>query len=213
MNKQMKDFCEKKNSSYDYYSEITYKRIKSPITVLIGPNGTGKSMSLRGIKSYLKKNKIKYVSYSTSKDDIVSRGSSPFGSWDISKIACAFHSEGERMTDSFFDWANSDMLRGVLEDKECPLFVLIDEADSGLSIDRLHQTLEQIVYIAKTEHERGRDIHFIFTCNSYEMLECLQSDITDVIWVPTKQSVHIKSYEKFKKPYIEYFEVMHHEDE
>lgn len=213
MNNKMKKFCSKKKENYDHYSNISYKKIKSPITVLIGPNGTGKSLSLRNMKIDLEDNDIKVVSYSTSKDDIVQKGASPFGSWDISKIACAWSSEGERMTSSFFDWANSDMLRGILEDKKCPIYILIDEADSGLSIDRLIQTLSQIVYIAKEEYKNGRDIHFIFTCNSYEMLECLQSDITDIIWVPTKQSVSIKSYSKFKKPYVEYFKEMLNEDE
>lgn len=214
MNKKMKRFCEKKREQFDYHTMLRLKNIKSPITLLMGPNGTGKSMSMKNIESECKEKKIKYVKYSTSNNDIVQKGAPAFGSWDPYKLACAFHSEGERMSDSFFDWANSDMLKAILEDKSCPVCILVDEADSGLSWDRLFYTLRPIVHVIEQEHERGRDIHIIFTCNSYEMMQCLSSEYQDIIWVPTKEHIKIGSYYTYMKKYVEYYdEVLKWEDD
>lgn len=208
MSKAMNKFYEKKLKDQQYYTELSINNIKAPITVLIGPNGTGKTMSLMNINRQLQLEKINFVTYSTSKDDIVQKGAPAFGSWDPYKLACAFTSEGERMTHSFFDWANTTMLSQIMtNDKE--LWLLIDEADSGLSFDRLMETIIQIVHIIVAEHEKGRKIHAIFTCNSYELFECLQSKYTDVIWVPTKQHVKIRSYYSFKKRYIDYYDNVH----
>lgn len=208
MNKKYKTFINKKNENWQHYSEVTIKRINKPITILLGPNGTGKSMSLRGIEHSLNKSKINNIKYSTSKDDIVQKGAPAFGAWDISKIAMAFSSEGERMVSSFFDWVETDMLKQVLTNKE-PLWLLVDEADSGLSIDRLIYTLTQFIFIIASEVDRGRDIHAVLTCNSWEMLECFMSDkakqYVDIIWVPTKESINLETYKDFKKMYVEYF--------
>lgn len=210
MNKLMKQFIDNKKENPQYYAEISIKNIKSPITVLLGPNGTGKSMSLRNINCQLQLKKINFIKYTTSKDDIVQKGAPAFGNWDVSKIACAFTSEGERMTSSFFDWANTTMLSQIMtNDKE--LWMLIDEMDSGLSFDRLMESLLQIVSILKMEVSRGRKIYAIFTCNSYEMAELLQSPITDYIWVPTKEHIKLGSYYKFKKKYIDYYDKVHKE--
>lgn len=215
MNKKYQQFMDKKEKDWQFYSEITTKRIKKPITVLLGPNGTGKSMSLRGLEYNLNKSKINNIKYSTSHDDIVQKGAPAFGDWDISKIAMAFSSEGERMVSSFFDWVNSDMLKSVLNNQE-PLWVLVDEADSGLSIDRLMLTISQFLFVVISEVKKGRDIHAVLTCNSWEMLECLlvkgAKDYVDIIWVPSKESIHPKTYQDFKKLYHDYFDVMFRED-
>lgn len=208
MNKKFKTFIDKKNENWQYYSEIPLKRIKKPITILLGPNGSGKSMSLMNMDCQLQLKGINFVRYSTSKNDIVQKGAPAFGRWDVSKIAMAFSSEGERMTSSFFDWMNTDMLSQVLTNDK-PLWLLIDEADSGLSIDRLVQSLSQFQFIIMSELKKGRDIHAVLTCNSWEMLECFMSnvvkDYTDFIWVPTKESIHTRNYKSFKKLYMTYF--------
>lgn len=95
------------------------------------------------------------------------------------------------------------MLREVLSHKK-ELYIFIDEADSGLSIDRLKQSLEPLKFIMKEEMKKGRKIHLVATCNSYEMYEIMQSDITETIWVPTKEKIELDSYTEFKRLY-EYF--------
>lgn len=199
---KMNKFIEAKSKDGGYYTELKPSDFKKPITILIGPNGTGKSMSLRSIEYVLKKQKnINVITYSTHKDDIVNNNIS----FDPVKLLSAWRSEGERMTDSFIDWAQTKFIRGLQQDNK-PIWILIDEADSGLSIDRLMQSLQQIIEICKLELNRGRDIHFVFTCNSYEMYEVLNNELSECIWVPTKQRLKFNSYEEFKAPYIYYFE-------
>ena len=212
MNQKMQKFCNKKKEHPDHYTEIKLKDLKTPITVLLGPNGTGKSMSIHLMKTECKQKNIKFASYSTSKDDIVGKSAPAFGDWNIYGLACAFHSEGERMCDSFYEWSNKDFLRALLEDKECSVYIFIDEADSGLSIDRIIQSLRPIINIIEMDSKK-RDLHVVFTCNSYELLQVLQSDITTCIWVPTKEEVHIHSYEDFAYRYLDYCEEMHVEEE
>lgn len=215
MNKKYQKFIDKKNEHWQHYSEISTKRIKKPITLLLGPNGTGKSMSLMSMNCKLQSDGINFIRYSTSRDDIVQKGAPAFGDWDVNKIAMAFSSEGERMSESFFDWMNTSMLSQVLTNDK-PLWILVDEADSGLSIDRLVYTLSQFQFVVVSEVKRGRDIHAVLTCNSWEMLETFMSntvkDYVDIIWVPTKESIHPRNYKAFKKLYMEYFMKVHKED-
>lgn len=203
---RMNTFYKKKLKDSQFHTLIDLTDITKPITVLLGPNGTGKSQSLINLKYQLKKQDINYTEYSTSHDDIVQKGAPAFGSWDPWKLAQAFTSEGERMIASFFDWTNTDLLREILTNTK-PLYILVDEADSGLSIDRLKESLEQIVQIITMEHERKhRDIHIIFTCNSYEMYKQLKTEnYTDFIWVPTKEHVNFNTFEDFEKPYLDFY--------
>lgn len=210
MNKLMNNFYEKKKEQPDHYTEIKISDLKTPITVLLGPNGTGKSMSLRLMEGYCKSNNIKYASYSTSNDDIVAKSAPAFGNWDIAGVACAFHSEGERMCDSFFKWAETTFVRTLLEDKQCPVYIFIDEADSGLSIDRIIYSFKQIISIIKMDIKH-RDLHVVLTCNSYELLQVLQTELTTILWVPTKEEITINSYDEFAYRYLDYYENMYAE--
>lgn len=193
-------FINRKTNEGDFYSEIKLDLLTAPITVLLGPNGAGKSMSLLGIKDSLKDKDIKCVTYSTSKNDIVERSFR----FDPEEILYAWKSEGERMIGSFHKWAGSTFMREV-KTSDAPLWVLIDEADSGLSIDRLMQSFLDLIEVVKQELARGRELHIVLTANSYEMVEVLKSDITEYIWVPTKEKITIDSYEDFKAPYVRFF--------
>ena len=202
---KMSRFISNKKKDGEYHREISIKDLDAPITILMGPNGTGKSMSILNMVEEIKSQKdARYVRYSTSRDDIVTTGTGPFN-FDPSALAYAYASEGERMIGSFQKWANSKMLEKIMTNKD-ELYVIIDEADSGLSIDRLMQSLIPLKDIIKMELAKGRKLHFVFTVNSYEMLEVLQSDITEIIWVPTKEKIEIDNYEEFKSLYTYYYD-------
>lgn len=202
---KMSRFISNKKKDGEYHREISIKDLDAPITILMGPNGTGKSMSILNMVEEIKSQKdARYVRYSTSRDDIVTTGTGPFN-FDPSALAYAYASEGERMIGSFQKWANSKMLEKIMTNKD-ELYVIIDEADSGLSIDRLMQSLIPLKDIIKMELAKGRKLHFVFTANSYEMLEVLQSDITEIIWVPTKEKIEIDNYEEFKSLYTYYYD-------
>ncbi len=207
MDKLTEKFIERKKENPDYHKIINIKRIKKRITMLLGPNGTGKSRSLHDMKIDLQNDHTKFVEYSTSKDDLVGKFGSPFGNFGIECIAAAFHSEGERMVESFYTWMNGPFLKEVLSTKE-PLYVFIDEADSGLSIDRLIETLSTMIFISNEEEKKGRELHFILTVNSYEMYEILNKAGAEAIWVPTGKVIKPKSYEDFKWRYVEYYEAI-----
>lgn len=209
MNKEFRRFCENKIKDFDFHNEIKIKKCKKPITVLLGPNGCGKSLSIISMKAELNKEHINYIEYSTKKNDIVSKSASAFGRWNVYGLSCAFHSEGERMCDSFNDWCNTVMLKELLTNED-DLYIFIDEADSGLSLDRLIETLNVLLVILDLEKEKhpNRIVKFVFTCNSYEMLECLRSDKTLFLWVPTQKEVNFKTYNSFAKKYREYYEMV-----
>lgn len=213
---KMNDFIKKKQEDSSYYTEITINDIQKPFTILLGPNGTGKSTSLRLMKEKFKKDNIQYVMYSTSRDDVVQKGAPAFGNWDPYLISAAFQSEGERMCTSFYHWEETAMLKAIMTNTE-PLYILIDEADSGLSYDRILESLKDLRFILKSELNKNRDIHVVMTANSYELIQGLYdnslfdevhdiSDLIDIIWLPTKlHFTKLPTYNKFIKLYRDYF--------
>lgn len=192
---------------------LTPDNIVKSITLLLGPNGTGKSMSIRNLFEEFRGNGYKAFIYSNKGEDIVTHHSE----WDPRKLVCAFHSEGERICDSINDWADRVYLKELLTNTDDIVF-LFDEFDSGLSYDRLQNQIRDFNNIIQLEKEKHplRIVKYIYTCNSYEMLECfdnISDELLDIIWVPTKEHIPKMSYEEFKNRYIQYYEYMTPKDE
>lgn len=209
MNRQMKEFCANKKKDPDYHTIIHYYNLLQPITILLGPNGTGKSTSIRTMIEETKNlDYMKVISYSTTNDDIVKRKNTPF-KLDPTSLAASFLSEGERMDMSFFDWMDTVMLEAILKDRDKEILMLIDEADSGLSIDNIIKAFCQIKFIVNEEVKRGRKIKVAITCNSYELAEYFKDcDNAAYIWVPTNDYMVLGSYTRFKSHYLEYYKEM-----
>lgn len=214
MRTRFKRFCEKKQKDAGYYTLVDKNLCMTPITLLIGPNGTGKTLSLRNIEEVLKKEGIKCIRYSNKNNDIVNCYSEFNKYAEITDLLSAFHSEGERIIDSVEKWANTHMVKNLLEHDD-NIWVLFDELDSGLSIDKLYYFLDQLMSILAYEKKRNpnRDVKFIFSCNSYEMLEYFKcnKNVT-IILVPTGEIVDIKTYEEFKDLYLDYYKMMYRRD-
>jgi len=214
MNRKMKDFCKKKLEDRDYCRVIPYYKIFYPITVLLGPNGCGKTTTLRKIEEDLKETEAVVITYSTTNNDIVKVAGNPFNFRPESLIS-AFHSEGERMTDSFYDWEEKVMLPAILSNKYSNLYILIDEADSGLSLDNIYLHFEDIKFIINAEVNRGRKIHLIISANSYELASVFKGmdpGLVDYLWVPTEESILLGSYNKYRKRYFEYYRRMNFDE-
>ena len=210
MNRKMKRFCEKKRENTEYYSKVEWTKLFKIFTILLGPNGTGKTMSLLLMKEYLEKSSSnKVFSYSTSKDDVVKKYTGPFD-FRPEALVSAFSSEGERMDYSFYTWLK-EIFPTIINSKDKDIYIFIDEADSGLSIDRMIGAFRDFIYVIKDlVNSRDYFIRVVITCNSYELAEIFNDhyEQTSYIWVPTKEFISLGSYHKFKKRYLEYYEEM-----
>lgn len=216
MNKKDRDFINKKREDSEYFSQITTKNIIRPWTVLLGPNGTGKSMSMKLLSDSLKHNKdIEVLFYGTHKDAPSNKVQGIYGDLDHDYLTAIFSSEGEGMTISFWKWLSTKLPYNELCSNTKPLWLLLDEIDSGLSSDRILYQVHQFIRVIN-EARHNRDIHIIISCNSYELLEVLHhflDDTLDILWVPSKKHIKFQSYKEFKKMYFDYaMEVHYHED-
>lgn len=200
-------YCLAKWKDGSFYKEIDISKIETPFTILLGPNGCGKSMSIRLMQQTLDSQKKKYLAYSNKNNDVVIHDSY----FDPTLIAYAFTSEGERIKGSIDHWNNGKFLKAILKDDK-DLFIFLDEFDSGLSFDKLKWVINTYIWIyeqEKIKHPK-RKLTFILTCNSWEMLRCFKDymSITKTIWVPTATEVWISDYEQFEGMYDYYFRYM-----
>lgn len=193
------NYIKKKSDDGSFYVQFNVEDINKPITCLLGPNGCGKSLSIKLMTEDLHKRNIPYVHYSTSHNDIV-HTSMDFDPYDL---VCAFHSEGERMMDSFQKWVRIKFI--PLVQKSQTIYLFIDEADSGLSLDRLLQQFEDLTVFIQKLIKEGKDIKVVVTSNSYEMCEALQSPITEYVWLPTKDIITVDDYNSLSNLYRDYF--------
>ena len=112
----------------------------------MGPNGTGKSMSLQNIEYECNKENIICKRYSNKHNDVVQN-------WrDISDLFSAFRSEGERIIDSVEKWASRELVKDLLTNED-DMYILFDELDSGLSLDRMYYFFSQLTYILVSEKQ------------------------------------------------------------
>lgn len=228
MNQKFKHFCDKKYEDPEYYKEINPDKLTSDITILLGPNGSGKSMSFRWLESYFKNNNIECLTYSNKRNDIVNT----CFNFDITKLVCAFHSEGERIKDSIYEFSGSHFINELLSNEK-DIYVLIDELDSGLSIDSLLNIISeyiQVIVLEKYKHPE-RTVKLVFSCNSYEMLHSFYIALDEVkndplfynykcyipeinlIWVPTMEYIYVSSYDYFIKRYMDYRNYMKNKED
>lgn len=209
MNKKMTQFCEKKYYDSRHYTELSKRYIEGSFTVLLGPNGTGKTLSLTHIRDQLEKDKELVYFLRARKDDVVT-----YSGFDPRKMACAFHSEGERLTDGVYFFLNETVCSNLMKNKNKTIFVILDEIDSGLSYDKLIEQIEDLKFIIETEKTvRDNEVKFILSCNSYEMASLLKNENATFIWTPTREKIKIGSYEGFIKRYNEYRDYFIKKDE
>ena len=199
--------------------KLSHLNPDSHVHILIGPNGSGKSQSLlslqrelndkynEGISNYSSPNhyirafadydkiKVPIITYKTKDNDNVSNCIN----FDINKMASAFRSEGERMDDSFIDWAQEIFIPIMHKLKHDSFYLLLDELDSGLSFDRISLQLMQLCGIIQIELNHGHNPQVILTANSYELVEVVQNlfDKVSIYWVPTRKEIQVDSYNKF----------------
>ena len=191
------------------------------ITVLVGCNGSGKTTLMRIIKEKLTEHKIPLIYYNNLSDggndsmqEALMRGNMEF------LIESALSSEGERIVlnlrkviDQILYFMKNRTIKksssvalmeslrrasgisDTYESDNAPdeLWILIDAADSGLSIDNIID-LKFVLNRAIQDNCTGTTFYIVVSCNEYEM--CDGEQCFDV---QKMKYVSIKSYSKFKK--------------
>ena len=191
------------------------------ITVLVGCNGSGKTTLMRIIKEKLTEHKIPLIYYNNLSDggndsmqEALMSGNMKF------LIESALSSEGERIVlnlrkviDQILYFMKNRTIKksssvalmeslrrasGISDTDESDnapdeLWILIDAADSGLSIDNIID-LKFVLNRAIQDNCTGTTFYIVVSCNEYEM--CDGEQCFDV---QKMKYVSIKSYSKFKK--------------
>lgn len=191
------------------------------ITVLVGCNGSGKTTLMRIIREKLERNKIPLIYYNNLSDGDTNSMQEALMSGNMKfLIESSLSSEGERIVlnlrnviDQILYFMKNRTLKKSsstslmealrraygtndkyeLDSDSDELWILIDAADSGLSIDNIID-LKFVLNRAIRDNCTGTTFYIIVSCNEYEM--CDGEQCFDV---QKMKYVSIKSYSKFKK--------------
>ncbi|MCM1323208.1 MAG: hypothetical protein NC218_03395 [Acetobacter sp.] len=200
-------FINKKHKDNKTVSVMELDEITAPVTILFAPNGCGKSTTLAHLQSQAKAKGIEVVDWKTSQEDHKKIIGSPMHTQEkqMEAMSLLLKSEGEGISQNMSMWADEDFLPKIWGSTD-PILILFDETDSGLSYDRMLYTLSCLINICANEMARKRDIKMVFSSNSYEMMKAMESEITQFIWLPTKEVWTPKNYEEFIKPYQRFYD-------
>ena len=159
--------------------------INSGVTVLTGPNGSGKTYACTQICDYLDEQKKKYINVNVYEEG-KHKADSFILSGDMQSLAKHIvSSEGQRVFDTLVDInvpKIGDYVRQLVDDNIKEGYILIDGCDSGVSIDLMLTYRSLFRLILDDCKESNIDIHIIITSNSYELVYDY-----DCIWIPTME--------------------------
>ena len=194
----VRDYYDQKDYLYQY-NELN---LEPGLTVLIGCNGSGKTTLLHQIERYCKKDNIKYFSfnnYTEGGSNAMSRAGF-FG--DIDSLAQDFiSSEGERIGNNIARMAPKigSLVRGCEPGEK--LFILFDAIDSGLSIDGVIDTKENLLNVIVDDCEnKGIEVYIIASANKFELARNVRS-----LNVVTGKFRKLNNYEDYAKEILSTF--------
>ena len=180
------------------------------ITVLVGCNGSGKTTLLKIIENRLKKDNIPCMRLNTLSDAANMTGNAMF---DQNFSLAAFSlsaAEGERMMACIGRFASTvrrfiatgkgrkNRFDGIFGNEEKEItskerWLLIDSADSGLSIDALAEVNDFLHLVEEDAEKSGYAVYIVVSTNQYELTvgnRCLN--------VQTLKPVSVKSYNGYR---------------
>lgn len=177
--------------------------INSGVTVLTGPNGSGKTYACSQICDYLDEQKKKYINVNVYEEGKHKADSFTL-SGDMQSLAkYIVSSEGQRVFDTLVDInvpKIGDYVRKLNDNNIKEGYIIIDGCDSGVSIDLMLTYRSLFELILEDCKKDNIDIHIIITSNSYELVYDY-----DCIWIPTmehyKRGGEADGYNLWRKMY------------
>lgn len=208
------------NPKYTKRESIPVKyNINPGITMLIGPNGSGKTTALSQIRSLfsveddlVKKwntieinNSIRNL-YSSYLYDNVYEETFTKSSWGATdhwdRVAQTFeNSEGQNMYDYLYYKINEigQAVTKAIKNNKKGIFLLFDGLDSGLSLDVINTIRKSVLeFIIETEKKRSNlEVYILCSANSYEF--CNNYDCIDVT---NQKHITFTNYTDYEKYFI-----------
>lgn len=208
------------NPKYTKRESIPIKyNINPGITMLIGPNGSGKTTALSQLRSLFsteddlvkKWNKLEindsirdlYSSYLYDNVYEETFTKSTWGATDhIDRVAQTFeNSEGQNMYDYLYYKINEigQAVTKAIKNNKKGIFLLFDGLDSGLSLDVINEIRKSVLeFIIKTEKKRSNlEVYIICSANSYEF--CNNYDCIDVT---NQKHITFTNYTDYEKYFV-----------
>lgn len=159
-------------------------------TVLVGPNGSGKTSTLISVREYCNQNNIHHLDFNNLSD-----GGNMYADKllntesDMAKTATYIcSSEGQRIIQAFSDFASKigKGVRDACADEDCKVLVItLDALDSGLSINNIRQ-IKQLFRLIENDCEASNvEVHIIVAANSFEFARketCIDVTTGEPIW-------------------------------
>lgn len=177
--------------------------INNGVTVLIGPNGCGKTYACSQICDYLDEQKKKYLNVNVYEEGKHTADSFTL-SGDMKSLAKYLNSsEGQRVYDTLVDINVPKMgeyVRSLKDDNIKEGYIIIDACDSGVSIDLMLSYRSLFEFILDDCKKENIEMYIIITSNSYELVYDY-----DCIWIPTmehyKRGGEADGYNLWRKMY------------
>lgn len=208
------------NPKYTKRESIPVKyNINTGITMLIGPNGSGKTTALSQLRSLfsaeddlVKKwntieinNSIRNLYSSYLYDNVYEETftKSTWGATDhIDRVAQTFeNSEGQNMYDYLYYKINEigQAVTKAIKNNKKGIFLLFDGLDSGLSLDVINTIRKSVLeFIIETEKKRSNlEVYIVCSSNSYEF--CNNYDCIDVT---NQKHIIFTNYTDYEKYFI-----------
>jgi predicted ATP-binding protein involved in virulence len=181
---------------------MKYKDFKNEISVILAPNGGGKTTTLINLETELKKKNISVFLYSHYKDNykLGKQGRDEIFADVNNVIYSHFKSEGEELQYSFNEWLEKNIFNVMFSIREHKsnikeLCILIDELDSGLSLDKIIDTVSIFEHFLKDARNAGVKMKIILSANSYELASQYKNSC---YWLKTGKLIKIDTYDDFK---------------
>ena len=172
----------------DCYKDNNIIDIYSGVTILTGPNGSGKTFACCQIRDYLQENNemVKFINVYTEGQHIADKYLLDGNTRALAKYTNA--SEGQRVYDTFTDnyvYNIGTFIREVSKRIDKTGYIILDGCDSGVSIDLLMNYRDLFNLIVEDCKNQNIEIYIIVTSNSYELIPYY-----DCIWIPTMEHYH-----------------------